>query len=58
MRTPCKDCDRRLVGCHTICREYQDWVKQREESKAANRKESPELCRKVRKQIWKGMLRR
>jgi len=58
MMTPCKGCERRLVGCHTICREYQEWKKKWEAAKEANRTEEPELCRKVKRQMWRGMLRR
>ena len=58
MKSPCHGCERRLVGCHTICREYQEWKKAYEAAKEANRTEEPELCRKVKKQMWRGMLRR
>jgi hypothetical protein len=25
--TPCKGCDKRVVGCHGNCKEYQAWTK-------------------------------
>lgn len=24
---PCKDCNARIVNCHSICKEYKDWLK-------------------------------
>lgn len=31
MIAPCKDCKKRAVGCHSICREYLEWQKKNEE---------------------------
>lgn len=25
--TPCKGCEKRVVGCHGKCKEYQAWTK-------------------------------
>ncbi len=25
---PCQDCDKRYVGCHGKCKEYQNWLKE------------------------------
>ena len=25
MICPCKDCDKRKVGCHSECNKYKDW---------------------------------
>ena len=25
--SPCKGCDKRVVGCHAECKEYQAWTK-------------------------------
>lgn len=30
---PCKDCDRREVGCHIDCEDYISWCKEREEKR-------------------------
>ena len=32
---PCKDCEKRQVGCHTTCKEYKAWA---EIKTAVNRK--------------------
>ena len=26
-RAPCKDCEKRYVGCHSDCIDYKDWKK-------------------------------
>lgn len=33
-KTPCKDCQDRVSGCHAKCERYQDWVAQKEERKS------------------------
>ena len=25
MSNPCKDCTKRVVGCHSTCKDYKDW---------------------------------
>lgn len=30
-QTPCKDCQKRYIGCHDICEKYQTWHKRRQE---------------------------
>jgi hypothetical protein len=35
MRCPCKECDRRKIGCHGFCEQYQAWKKQEDEKKLA-----------------------
>lgn len=55
---PCRDCDRRLVGCHGLCPEYQAWKRETERIKDEKREESVELPRKMRRHIWRMMLRR
>lgn len=35
---PCKDCDRREVGCHIDCKDYISWCEKRKEEKAAREK--------------------
>ena len=32
--SPCKDCQKRFLGCHSVCKEYKDFV----EENAENRK--------------------
>lgn len=55
---PCKDCDRRTVTCHGMCREYQDWKKEEEKKKAAReaeRKRFDTMSSAKKKAIWKKM---
>lgn len=33
MKVPCKNCDRRTVGCHAECREYLEYQKENERIK-------------------------
>lgn len=33
----CKDCDKRVIGCHAACQEYQAWSKKRYEDKAKDK---------------------
>lgn len=27
---PCKDCEKRVVGCHAVCKEYKEWRKKKD----------------------------
>lgn len=31
MKTPCKDCEKRHVGCHGRCEKYQEYYKANQE---------------------------
>lgn len=31
--TPCIECERRAVGCHTRCKDYQEWKKRHDENR-------------------------
>ena len=33
MKVPCKNCDRRTVGCHAECMEYREYQKENERIK-------------------------
>lgn len=55
---PCRDCDRRLVGCHSICTDYQTWKRDYEQEKAETREDPPEMSRKLKRLLWRRMLRR
>lgn len=37
MKTPCKDCTKRTIGCHAECKEYLEFQKENERIKK-NRK--------------------
>lgn len=34
---PCKDCEDRMVGCHSVCQKYIDFKKESDERKARNK---------------------
>ena len=56
MGAPCKDCRDRCEKCHKTCSEYYLFKQERKRIAARKEKErvaTPELCRKVVKQIWK-----
>ena len=36
---PCKDCEKRFIGCHAVCESYIAWQALNEELKEARRKE-------------------
>ena len=35
MKAPCMDCDKRYLGCHSVCEQYKQFV---EEKRAINEK--------------------
>lgn len=37
-KAPCRDCGTRTEGCHTTCREYKHWLKNKQERNADIRK--------------------
>ena len=58
MKAPCKDCEKRHFNCHGTCPAYQTFrleLDKRCEERAMKAVSTPEICRKVVKQIWKGM---
>lgn len=58
---PCKDCDRREVGCHGGCEGYKEWAKQNDERNEKRRSQNEKNeCRSnaYRKMINKNMRRR
>lgn len=40
MKTPCKDCPDREVGCHAICAGYQEFYEQNREKNTAQIKQA------------------
>ena len=40
MRCPCKDCQRRTLTCHGVCKEYQQWKQEREQANARREAEN------------------
>lgn len=58
MKAPCMDCERRHFNCHGTCPDYQAFRLKKDqecEERALKAVSTPEICRKVVKQIWKGM---
>lgn len=55
---PCKDCERRTVTCHGVCREYQGWKKEEAEKKRAfdtERHKYDTMSDAKKKAIWRKM---
>ena len=60
-KSPCTDCERRRIGCHTICPEYAAWKRERDAANDARAREQerwPELPRNVLRRIWREMRRK
>ena len=57
-KCPCKDCEKRLIGCHTFCPDYKDWRKAYERQLKENHVESAPLSRQMLKYVWRNMLGR
>lgn len=58
---PCKDCERRHVGCHTICTEYKVYRENQNRILDERNQENisrPDIPRKLKKHIWKELKRR
>jgi hypothetical protein len=65
MKNPCKGCLDRRLGCHGVCRSYQDWKKEYTETQEWLRKQNPDYSPARRKRMdrrivkdargWKGM---
>ena len=57
-KCPCKDCERRTMTCHGVCREYQDWKKEVEARNAirnADRKRFDTMSESKKKAIWRKL---
>lgn len=57
MKTPCKDCDRRQIGCHSMCRDYMAW-KDDFQKRKENQPEAPDMSREKKRYLWRRMLGR
>lgn len=42
MMSPCKDCQHRYIGCHTVCKLYQEYVREREDIRKRRRRKNME----------------
>ena len=43
MKCPCKDCQRRTLTCHGVCKEYHKWKQEREQANARREAENEKL---------------
>lgn len=43
VKVPCKDCNKRAIGCHSTCAEYKEYLTNREKGKAQITKARGEL---------------
>ena len=58
MIAPSKDCRDRQECCHKTCSEYylfKQNIKRASDEKVKQARATPELCRRIVKQIWKEM---
>lgn len=39
-KAPCKGCTKRVLGCHSVCKDYHDFLKENEEIKEIRHDES------------------
>lgn len=46
IKSPCKDCTDRVIGCHATCEKYIEVIREHEERKQAiaKSKEQDEIC--------------
>ncbi len=58
MKAPCQGCDKRLIGCHSVCQVYHAWRAEYEKAKAAKHKETSSLSRSMQRHIWRKMMGR
>lgn len=55
MNGPCKDCERRKMGCHGRCKEYQEFAKRLEEIRKKRSEETANSwpwSRRGEQMIW------
>lgn len=46
---PCRrDCEKRKMGCHGSCEEYQEWSRKRNEDNERRYREKEDVRRKIR----------
>lgn len=50
--SPCKGCERRTTGCHSVCKDYADFGKRLDELKKTIKKEDDEY------RAYKAVVRR
>ena len=44
MKAPCQNCDKRVIGCHADCKEYNDYVESREKRRSSKKLDSDILA--------------
>lgn len=49
IKPPCKDCDRREIGCHSHCKEYKEYRRLIDARKEAekSKKEADIICEEI-----------
>ena len=52
--SPCKDCTKRKLGCHSSCEDYILANKERERIKAAEKAYNSAYWASVRRDKWRG----
>ena len=51
MKSPCKDCRFRSVGCHSVCKNYADYRADMDKAKAEREKHYPVRDMQIEKSI-------
>lgn len=51
MKSPCKDCRYRTVGCHTVCKNYADYRAEADKAKKARERQYPIRDMQIEKSI-------
>lgn len=59
MKSPCSECDHRHAECHPECEQYKQWKEWKNKAVEIRTKRNlatPELSRKSKRALWKGMM--
>ena len=54
---PCKNCQERMIGCHSSCQKYIDWTAERAVEKEKENKQKIVRGRVTDSQYYEGMRR-
>lgn len=55
-KCPCKDCQKRHFNCHSLCRDYQGWKKERAEMMSKKQDERFTFSDANKRRYWRHIL--
>lgn len=61
MRSPCINCPDRHAECHPSCEPYKEWKEWKNKAVDARTKHNlatPEMSRRSKRALWKGMMKK